>query len=43
LPGMVGYGASVWDHGAPGGPTYTPRITEQGAGNQQNYSGTQVT
>jgi hypothetical protein len=54
LPGMVGYGATVWDpppthpariteHGAPGGPTYPPpRITEHGAGNQRNYSGNQV-
>jgi hypothetical protein len=53
LPGMVGYGATVWnpppahpprrgEHGAPGGPTYPPRITEHGAGNQRNYSGNQV-
>jgi hypothetical protein len=27
---------------APGGPTYPPRITEHGAGNQRNYSGDQA-
>jgi hypothetical protein len=50
---MVGYGATVWDllptyppelrNMVPrGGPTYPPRITEHGAGNQRNYSGNQM-
>jgi hypothetical protein len=54
FPGMVGYGATVWDllptdtlpelrnMGPRGGPTYAPRITEHGAGNQRNYNGNQV-
>jgi hypothetical protein len=48
LPGMVGYGATVWDllptypsrimeHGALGGPTYPPRITEHGAPGVPTY------
>ena len=53
LPGMVGYGATVWNpppthppelrNMVPrGGPTHPPRITEHEAGNQRNYSGNQV-
>jgi hypothetical protein len=38
LSGTIGYGATVWDLL----PTYPPRLTEHGAGNQRNYSGNQV-
>jgi hypothetical protein len=53
LPGIVGYGATIWnlppthppritEQSAPGEPDPPPRIAEHGAGNQWNYSGDQV-